>query len=228
MKRMLLRSVVVSVMMLSSAMVMAQGKFCKTYEEFAAGRWTPISSLIKGESKNVELKISDNEFKFKTGDSDADKVLKKEALVVEYDGHLYVNCTHLVSDGFTLDVLHYTQAYRYGGNKLLIVGHHSSNSLFLASLAGDIVGLSASGVVGTAASVASTVTWVGSQHLKGFRCYLLDDGSKTVKSVNDEFMKKVLGDGALLKRYESVDSKDERLSASHIIPILKEKGLVKE
>lgn len=225
-----------ALLMCGAASMQAQthgAKYCKNFAEFSAGQWTPVSTLIKGDTKSCELKVDDNEFKFKTGDKDADKVLKKESLVVEYGGHLYVNCRNLNCEQFSLDINNYSQAYRYGGGKLLVVAYHISDASFLGSLAGDIIGLTTSGVVSAAASVGSSVAWYGSKNLKGFRCYLLsktdEEGDGTTQGLDDEFMEKLLADSpALLKSYKSAEKKSERYSASHILPLLRQKGLIHE
>jgi hypothetical protein len=212
----------------------AQAKFCKSLSEFQAGQWTAVSSLVKEGGKGHECKIefSDNEFKFKTGDNNADKTLRKDVLVVNYDGHLYANCRHLSCGEFSLDANNYAQAYRFGGDKLLIVAYHINDGTFLASLAGDIAGIATPGVGGLAASVASNVIWYSSKDLKAFRCYLLektDENEGTVQGLNDEYMEKLLADSpTLLKSYKSAEKKNFRLSATHILPILQDKGLLKD
>ena len=97
---------------------------------------------------------------------------------MQYSGHLYVNCRNLDCDEFSIDCSNYAQAYRYGGGKLLLVAYHLSDGAFLASLAGDIVGVAAPGVTGAASSLASDAIWYGSKSLKGFRCYLLESSDE--------------------------------------------------
>lgn len=208
----------------------SSAKFCKTFADYTAGHWTAVSSLGVN---SCELKFTDNEFKFRTDNKEATKHLKKEALVVQYGGHLYVNCRNLDCDEFSLDCANYAQAYRYGGKGMLLVAYRIDGGALLASLAGDIVGVAAPAVVGAVSSAASSVIWYGSKDLRGFRCYLLensnDDGEAKIKGLNDEFMEKLLADNAaLLKQYKAANKKSDRLSASHILPILRDKGLIKE
>ena len=67
-------------------MLQAQNaKFCKSYSDFVANRWTPVESLTEGRTNQMcQVKFEDDQFKFSTGDKEADEILKKEVLVVEY------------------------------------------------------------------------------------------------------------------------------------------------
>ena len=188
-----------------------------------------------GPNINV-LALFDNEeigSKTRQGEKAADKVLRKEALVLKYAGHLYVNCRNLDCNTFSLDCNNYAQAFLYGGNKLLFAAYKINDAALLGSLAVDIVGIATPGVPGAATLVASDVIWYGAKDLVGFRCYLLEksneDGEAMVEGLNDDFMENLLkGNDALLRRYKSSEKKNDRLSASHILPILREKGLIKE
>ncbi len=231
-----LLTLVAALLLCGWAPVMAQkdeAKFCRTFDEFLAGKWTSVSSLLENKDKVCEMKFKDNELRFKTGEKAADKVLRKEALVLKYAGHLYVNCRNLDCNTFSLDCNNYAQAFLYGGNKLLFAAYKINDAALLGSLAVDIVGIATPGVPGAATLVASDVIWYGAKDLVGFRCYLLEksneDGEAMVEGLNDDFMENLLkGNDALLRRYKSSEKKNDRLSASHILPILREKGLIKE
>ena len=70
----------------------AQGKFCKSYDDFVAGRWTEVADLKPiHHSASHKLWVGGNDYKFETGDKAMDKVMKKEAFVIEYQDTLYVN-----------------------------------------------------------------------------------------------------------------------------------------
>lgn len=232
-----LMTIVVAMLMLSSATTAlpqkTDAKFCKTFDDYKNQTWTPTSTIITGEGKVCELRFTDNEFKFRTRDKAADKVLKKEALVVSYAGHLYVNCRNLDCDDFSLDCANYAQAFPYDKDKLLFAAYKINDGALLASLALDVAGLATPGIGGRALMAGSSVVWFSAKDLKGFRLYLLEnsneDGEAKVRGLNDEFMEKLLeGDEALMKQYKVATKKNDRLSASHILPILREKGLVNE
>lgn len=216
-------------------MLQAQNaKFCKSYSDFVANRWTPVESLTEGRTNQMcQVKFEDDQFKFKTGDKEADEILKKEVLVVEYMGHLYVNCRNLRCNDIVLDVTNYAQAYRYQGNKLCVVAHWINGGALLASVAGDVVFIASPLPVAVPAGIAADVIWFNMDKFNSYRCYYLDkdanDKGKTdVVRINDEFVEKVLAnDQALLKRYNAIEKKNARQSASNILPVLKEKGLIK-
>ena len=51
-------------------------KFCKSYSDFVANRWTPVESLTEGRTNQMcQVKFEDDQFKFKTGDKEADEIL---------------------------------------------------------------------------------------------------------------------------------------------------------
>ncbi len=219
--------------------VQAQGhldaKVCMTYSDFVAGKWQSVDSLVAGRSKQIcQLKMEDNQFKIKTGDKETDNMLKKEALVLEYDGHLYVNCRYLRCNDVPLDVTNYAQAYRYDGDKLCVVAHWINGGAVLAGLAGDIVTVAAPFPVAASAAVGSTAIWWNMEKLNSYRCYYLDadaneKGKTAVKRIADDFMNEVLTDSPeLLERYNALEKKRARQSAANILPFLKEKGLISE
>ena len=216
-------------------MLQAQNaRYCKSYSDFVANRWTPIESLTEGKTKQMcQIKFEDDQFKFSTGDKEADAILKKDVLVVEYMGHLYVNCRNLRCNDIVLDVTNYAQAYRYEGNKLCVVAHWINGGALLASIAGDVVSIAAPLPVAVPAGIASDVVWLNMDKFNSYRCYYLDQdanskGKTEVVRINDEFLEKVLAnDHALLERYNAVEKKNARQSAANILPVLKEKGLIK-
>ena len=68
-----------------SLMAQAQvAKYCMTYADFVADKWTPVDSLTEGRTQQaVQMKFADNEVKFKTGDKEADKIKKDADLRAE-------------------------------------------------------------------------------------------------------------------------------------------------
>ena len=217
-----------------SAWAQVNAKYCLTYDDFLDNRWVPVDSLVEGRTKQLpQLRATDDQYKILTGDKEADGVLKKVALVVEYGGHLYVNCRNLRCNDIPLDVNNYTQAYRYEKNKLLVVARYINGGALLASLAGDVVSIVAPLDVAIPAGVASTAIWLNMDKLNNHYCYLIDTeanakGKIPVTRLTDEVMEKILAkDPALLGRYKAVEKKRERQSASNILPVLMEKGLIK-
>ncbi len=210
-------------------------RLCMTYADFVAGKWQSVDSLVNGRTKQIiQLKMEDHQFKIKTGDKQTDELIKKDALLIEYDGHLYANCRNLRYKDAPLDVRNYAQAYRYDGDKLCIVAHWVNGGAVLAGLAGDVVATVSPLPVSIPTAVGSTVIWLNMEKLSNFRCYYLDSdanekGRTVVERMTDEFMAKTLSDSPqLLERYNALDKKRARQSAANILPFLKEKGLIKE
>lgn len=218
-----------------TASAQLNAKYCMTYDDFLDNRWVPIDSLVEDcEGQICQLKFSDNQYKLKTGDKEADAVLKKSTLVVEYGGYLYVNCRNLRDNDICLDVSNYAQAYRYGDNKLLVVAYWISGTAVAVSLAADVAAIAAPSEISLPALVASDMVWLGMKQMNNYRCYLLDSeantkGKTAVTRIDDKEMEKILADSpTLLKRYMAVNKKSTRQSASNILPILMEKRLIKE
>lgn len=225
-----------AVLLMVAGTVSAQvdAKYCMTYDDFVNNRWTPIESLVGGRTKQmVQIKFDCNQYKVKTGDKEADAVLKKQAFAVEYGGHLYVNCRNLRCNGVVIDVLGYAQAYRFENNKLMVVAYHVSTGAFLAGVAADVVSVTTPASVAIPSMVGSAAIWMSMDSMSSYRCYILDSGAnekgKTeVTRITDEVMSQILSsDQPLLERYMAVSSKKNRQSASNILPILMEKKLIK-
>ena len=216
-------------------MANAQGaKYCMTYSDFVAGNWKPVDDLTKGQTKQAcQMKIFNNCYSFKTGVKEADQTLKKDAFAVMYGDHLYVNCRNLRNDGVQLDVTGYTQAVRYGKDKVCVMAYKTHDASLLLGL-----GLSVAGIVVDNSAVslgleaAGTTCFIGNEFLSRTVCYLVDkgadaDGKYEVTRINDKFMESLLNkDASLLEKYMAISSKRNRQSSANVLPILMEKGLV--
>ena len=125
---------VLALMCCITLMAQAQGaKYCMTYSDFVSNNWKAVDDLTKGQTKQaVQLKNnSNNQVSFKTGVKEADNLLKKEAFAVMYGGHLYVNCRNLRNDDVPLDASNYTQAVRYGKNKVCVMAYKCHDASLL-------------------------------------------------------------------------------------------------
>lgn len=209
--------------------------YCMTYDDFLDNRWMSIDSLVEGRTKRIcQLKFEDDQYRLKTGDKEADAVLKRAVLVVEYGGHLYVNCRNLRHKDVPLDVSGYAQAYRFEGNKLVVVAHWVNGLALLAGIAGDVATVVSPLPVALPSAVASSAIWMSMDRLNSYRCYILDSeangkGKTAVTRITDEVMQRILADDpALLERYMAVGNNRSRQSASNILPFLLEKNLIRE
>lgn len=217
-----------------SLMAQAQvAKYCMTYADFVADKWTPVDSLTEGRTQQaVQMKFADNEVKFKTGDKEADKILRKDVFAVDYGGHLFVNCRNLRNNDIPLDISGYTQAVRYDNNKLCVMTYKINDAAFLLGFGADVASFFVSTPVSLGLRTTSTALWLCKDHLNSYVCYLVDSdtnakGKTPVTRINDKFMEQLLADDtAMLGKYNAISGKKSRQSAANVLPILMEKGLI--
>ena len=217
-----------------SAMAKAQVvKYCMSYSDFVAGKWKPVESLTGGRTKQAcQMKTVDNQVHLKTGDKEADKILKKEAFAVMYGGDLLVNCRNLRYKDVCLDASGYAHAVRYKGNKLCVMAYKINDAAFVLGLGADVASLFTPTPVSVGLSVGSTAMWCCRDYLNSMACYLVDSdanekGKIPVTRINDSFMENLLAnDAPLLEKYMAIGSKRNRQSAANILPVLMEKGMV--
>ena len=88
-----------------SAMAQAQVvKYCMSYSDFVADNWKSVDELTGGRTKQAcQMKTIDNQVRLRTGDKEADKILKKEVFAVMYGNDLLVNCHNLRNNDIVLD-----------------------------------------------------------------------------------------------------------------------------
>ena len=177
---------IICLLFASSLLSVAQGRFCKSYEDYQADSWVELPSL----------ETTHRGFGLTTGDKAMDKQLKREALVIQRSDTMYVNlrlvwCEKMRFGNGLAD------AYPLVGKKIRLVGELITTS-----------------------------------KVKKRACYILDsprNGKYTdVMLLGDDEMRKLLADDkVLLDRYFMVKDRMERETASNILPLLREKGLVK-
>ena len=215
-------------------MMMAQpAKYCMTYSDYKAHNWNTIESLVNGRSEMIpQIKMDETDYKVKSGDKATDRILKKEVFAISFGKNLYVNCRNLRCKDIILDTQQYVQAYPYAGNKLLIAVYHINDGAFLLGLGADVASIFTPLGPSIALQTASTALWLNRSKLNSYRCYLIDTdanekGRYAVTRIDDAYMTKLLSDDAhMLARYNAVSSKRERQSASNVLAVLSEKGLV--
>ena len=215
-------------------MMMAQpAKYCMTYSDYKAHNWNTIESLVNGRSEMIpQIKMDESDIKVKSGDKEVDRILKKEVFAITFGKQLYVNCRNLRCKDIILDTQNYVQAYPYAGNKLLIAVYHINNGAFLMGLGADVASVFTPIGPSIALRSTSTALWLSRKKLDSHRCYLIDTdanekGRYPVTRIDDDFMAKLLANDAhLLARYNAVSNKKDRQSASNVLAVLTEKGLV--
>ena len=199
-------------------MMMAQpAKYCMTYSDYKAHNWNTIESLVNGRSEMIpQIKMDESDIKVKSGDKEVDRILKKEVFAITFGKQLYVNCRNLRCKDIILDTQNYVQAYPYAGNKLLIAVYHINNGAFLMGLGADVASVFTPLGPSIALRSTSTALWLSRKKLDSHRCYLIDTDADG----------KGRYDAHMLARYNAVSSKRERQSASNVLAVLSEKGLV--
>ena len=215
-------------------LMMAQpAKYCMTYSDYKTHNWNTIESLVNGRSEMIpQIKMDETDYKVKSGDKATDRILKKEVFAISFGKNLYVNCRNLRCKDIILDTQQYVQAYPYAGNKLLIAVYHINDGAFLLGLGADVASIFTPLGPSIALQTASTALWLNRSKLNSYRCYLIDTdanekGRYAVTRIDDAYMTKLLSDDAhMLARYNAVSSKRERQSASNVLAVLSEKGLV--
>ena len=215
-------------------MMMAQpAKYCMTYSDYKAHNWNTIESLVDGRSEMIpQIKMDESDIKVKSGDKETDRILKKEVFAISFGKNLYVNCRNLRCNDIILDTQQYVQAYPYAGNKLLIAVYHINDGAFLMGLGADVASVFTPIGPSIALKSASAALWLSRSKLNSYRCYLIDTdanekGRYPVTRIDDDYMTNLLSDDAhMLARYNAVSSKRDRQSASNVLAVLTEKGLV--
>lgn len=209
-------------------------KYCMSYSDFVAGNWKSVDELTAGRSKQaIQIKSKDHCVYFKTGDKEADRLLKKEAFAVMYGKQLFVNCRNLRYKGAGLEDSQYVQAVRYDKDKLCIMAYRTDALTALATVGTGVAGVLVDNTALSVGLIGSSIGFgVANESLSNLKCYLVDSsvdekGRPDIKRINDEFMEELLADdSALLEKYKAIKSKSNRQSAANILPVLMEKGLV--
>lgn len=208
-------------------------KYCMTYADFVADRWTPVDSLVQGRSLQLcQLKSKTGHYKIKTGDQEANRILKEQVFAVSYGKHLFVNCRNLHCQEANIGTHDYAHAFRYGGDKLCVTAYFKSRVPFLIELTLDTFSYLVPLGVSVAMGVGSWSLDLATAGLGHCRCFLVDgeadtEGFYIATCMDDTFVEHLLADDTLLlQRYMSVSSKKKRQSASNILPVLIEKSLV--
>jgi len=218
---------------LPTMMIAQSAKYCMTYSDYKSNHWNTIESLVDGRSEMMpQIKMDETDYKVKSGDKEADRILKKEVFAISFGKQLYVNCRNLRYNDIILDTQKYVQGYPYAGNKVLIAVYHINDGAFLLGLGADVASVFTPLGTRIALQTASTALWLSRNQLNSYRCYLIDTdanekGRYAVTRIDDDFMGKLLAnDSHLLARYNAVSNKRDRQSASNVLAILTEKGLI--
>ncbi len=209
-----------SVLLMSiSTSVFAQYRYCSSYEDFCANKWTKLDTVYcESRSKAKQTWLGGNDFKLTTGDEATDKILKKEAFIVMDDDTLYLNTRSLRYEKTQFEN-GYTKAIRVGKNELMFVNMKIGKEAQTRMIASMVMG-----------TVASAIN--ANSMMKQQVCYIISEGADTkgripIQLIDDDMVeKKISNNSDLLKEYYSEKDNDKRIRATHVIPILEKAGKI--
>lgn len=210
-------SLVLMLLVTTLASVVAQTRYCLSYEDFKNDKWVEMedSVWIAERTNSQKFWSGGGNFKFTTGNEEKDEFLKKKVRFIIHENKMYVNLHNLrVKRGGKFGN-HYAQAYRYAEEKVCFVamGKPSSNKVLVGGILGGAVG----GVI-----VASTEMDENNEV-----CYIMDSDEQKVKQIKAKEMSALLAESTLGPGlYETYD-KAAKESAVVVIRQLKKLGLLK-
>ena len=203
-----------------SASVVAQVRYCLSYEDFKNDKWVTLDDSV---TVTLENTGGLGDLSFKTGDKDMDKLLKKEVRFIVYNDVLFVNNRKLKGKGVSLGK-NYTQAFRYGKDSVCVVGPRSVKGgkvalYFAGNLAANLLLVP---LTGTSVIVAPT------KEAKPV-CYLMTSDKRKLSMITDNYMEQLLADKSLsesLYKYKN-EEKKKRETADVILKYLFDLNLLK-
>lgn len=216
----------------------AQTKFCKSYAEYKAGKWSAYEDLIPGkEPDSIRIKYDGQDFKLKSLDKEVNKVIKHDVFMMSIDNQLFINQRPLRDeDGAILPVSNYLRALPYKGGKLLVVSYHVTlgDVLDLVNIGLDIALLATGHTTWGTIFLATDLLLTNDDLMQHHILFLVDKepnakGKYIMTRLNDEFMEKLLRDDPItFEKYYGRQKRGERQSAANILPILVKKGLIQD
>ena len=217
-----------SLLMLTSVSLKAQCRYCKTYEDYVAGRWQSLDTIYFDQhSKSHQVWWGGSDFTLKTGDKALDKMLKKEVFAVMQADTIYVNCRNLRYEKARFGN-GYSRAIRMGQNDLLFVNRkigrkEQMNAGAMAGVFGVLGGAIGGGIAGG---------MIASDMLKNQVCYVVSGGADKkghiiLQLMDDEEMHEIVKDrDDLHQLYWNEKDESKRRAASNVLPILEKAGLI--
>ena len=207
-----------TVLFANSLGAFSQSCYFNTYEEFVAGQYQTIDTVIlSSRSKNRQKWWGGNDFTIATGDKATDKILKKNAFAVVHNDTTYVNCRKLRHDKIPFGN-GYVQARRIGNRSLIFVNRMCDKE---TSIKASTMSLMFGAIGGLA---------MASQIENQQVCYVISQGEGSKDYINvllldDNLIENMLkGKETLLDEYYAEKKVTKRRLAKHIIPILEKAG----
>lgn len=212
-------SLVLMLLVTTLASVVAQTRYCLSYEDFKNDKWVEMedSVWIAERTNSQKFWSGGGNFKFTTGNEEKDEFLKKEVRFIIHENKMYVNLRKLRAKGIKFGN-HYAKAYRYAEDKVCFVASRkTSDAVIMSGLLGGVVG----GAIGGGIVVSSEMNETPEV------CYIMDSDEKKVKQIKAKEMSALLAESTLGPGlYETYD-KTAKESAEVVIRQLKKLGLLK-
>ena len=195
-----------AMMLLVTAVAMvAQTRYCLSYEDFKNDKWVTLEDSVKATMKNT------NGIKglvFATGNKELDKLLKKEARFIVYRNTLFINNRKLKGKGISLGK-NYTPALRYGKDSICIAGPRGLKG-----------GKAALYFTGTSVIVAPT-------REDDPVCYIMKSDERKLPMITTEYMNQLLADKPQLKSLYEAEDKKKSETAEVVMKYLLKLDLLK-
>lgn len=194
-------------------------QYCLNYEDYVAGNWQTIGPIeVTTYSRARQFWWGGKDFRFQSEDKDVEKLLKKKAFAILHEGTLLLN-TRTFKDRGTRFRSGYARALPTTDGRFVLLYYNVKSLNMQVAMAGGFFGM-----VG-----GLTVGALNNQNMKSNVCYLITPGEKKALIINDKMMTQLTTEANqpdLMTKYMMFESKDERMSAYHVIPILEELGIV--
>lgn len=218
----IMRMIIFAALLLTVNAISAKSRYCLTYEDYLANRWTNISTVsVFSQNVNKHDWLDGSIYRLSTGAPATDKILKKKAFAVMKDSLLLINVHNLRCEGNSFGN-GYTEAERIGQRKILITGIPNNGKAHAKQDEAQFWG----GIIARAV--------VASNQRKHPVCYIIskkanNKGRIEVKIVDDREMNHfLLNHEDLLKEYYTEEKESKRQRSSYILPLLIKADYLKE
>jgi len=206
------RTILLLTLLVLTMSVHAQSRYCMSFGDYLADKWYTLDHLqLEYRSDRKAYWNGGANYKPVTGDKKTDKLLKKEARLIQHHDTLYINCHQLSCDGVAFGNW-YARTIIFENDYFLFVAPNVktkqkvSNVTFMFGAIG-----------GTIAATASR---------KDYLCYVFNPATEMVEALDKDVMVRLLeSQPDLQAEYEKADPK-HKCRADVVIPFLQRLGLI--
>ena len=196
-------------------------QYCLSYDDYVAGNWQTAGPIeVTTYSRARQFWWGGRDFRFQSSDKATEKLLKKKAFAIVYDNTLLLN-TRSLKDRGTRFRSGYAHALPTTDGRFVLLYYNVNDLNMQVAMGGGFFGMAG----------ALTVGVLNNENMKSDVCYFVTPGQKKALIVNDKMMNQMLTDANrpdLQSQYMQYPSKNDRISAYHVIPILEELGILQQ